>query len=222
MSSERASGAELPRRPGRPVSAVSRTAVLAAATALLDEHGLSGFSVDEVARRSGVSKATIYKHWSGGLEIALEAYGSVVTTQAPVPSTGDVTADLTEQVRRVAAVYAGPRGRVLAQVLAAGSHTGDVEMLRSRYFGQRRDETAALIAQGVASGSLRPGFDAELIIDLLFGPIVFRLFNGGRPLDADDAAALADLALRGLALLPPSPRDRARRPSGRYSSSDNV
>jgi len=216
MPSERLLDARVPRRPGRPVSAASRNAVLAAATALLDEHGLDGFSVDEVARRSGVSKATIYKHWSGGLEIALEAYGSVVSARAPVPSTGDVMADLTEQVRRVAAVYAGPRGRVLAQVLAAGSHGADsvdAEMLRSRYFGQRREETAALIAQGVADGSLRPGFDAELIIDLLFGPIVFRLFNGGRPLDADDAAALADLALRGLAMPLPSLRDHARRPN---------
>ncbi len=208
MPSEHAPERSSGRRPGRPVSAASRNAVLAAATVLLDEHGLSGFSVDEVARRSGVSKATIYKHWSGGLAIALEAYGSVVTAQAPVPSTGDVMTDLTEQVRRVAAVYAGPQGRVLAQLLAAGTQSMDAEMLRSLYFGQRREETAVLIARGVADGSLRPGFDAELVIDLLFGPIVFRLFNGGPPLNADDAAALAALALGGLALPPSSPRDR--------------
>lgn len=172
--------------------------MLAAAAELLDEKGFNGFSVDEVARRSGVSKATIYKHWPDGVHVAVEAYGSLVTEVMPTPSTGDVIADLTEQVRRVAAVYSGRRGTVIAQLLAAGIGAQAPGLLWEKFFATRWQETVATIRSGIDDGLLRSDLDPDLAISLLFGPIVFRLFNGRPPLDAADAAALADLALNGL------------------------
>ena len=187
------------RRPrGRPRSEASRRAVLRAATQILEAGGIQAFTVDGVARRSGVSKATIYRHWDNALDIAAEAFGERVTAAMPVPSTGDAIADITEQLRRVAAVYASPLGRVTAQLLAAGV-TENSSSLREAFFGERRRATAAMLAKGAAAGQLRPGFDPELLIDFLFGPIVFRVLNAGEPFSADDAAMLADLALRGLA-----------------------
>lgn len=187
------------RRRGRPVSLESRQAVLAAAAGLLDERGFAGFTIDEVARRSRVSKATIYKHWTGGFDVAADAYGDSVTGAVPVIATGDVVADLAGQIRRLAGFYASPRGRVIAQLLAAGTgQERGAALLRERFFAQRRTATAALIEQGKADGQLRPDVDTELAIDLLFGPIVFRLFNGLAPLDADGAATLASLALRAI------------------------
>ena len=64
---------------GRPVSLIARRAVLEAAAGLLDERGFGGFTIDEVARRSQVSKTTIYKHWNGRLDLALAAYGDALT-----------------------------------------------------------------------------------------------------------------------------------------------
>jgi AcrR family transcriptional regulator len=185
------------RRPrGRPVSLKSRQAVLTTAAQLLDERGFHGFTVDEVARRSGVSKATIYKHWTSGFDIAVNAYGDSVTDAVPVTATGDVIHDLASQIRRLAEFYASPRGRVVAQLLAAGTGQADgPALLREKFFAKRRDATRALIESGKASGQLRPGLDPDLVIDMLFGPIVFRLFNGIEPLNADTATALADMAL---------------------------
>ena len=60
------------------------------------------------------------------------------------------------------------------------------------------DLNASLVEQGKAAGQLRPDLDSELVIDLLFGPIVFRLFNGLEPLDPDGATALARMALRAI------------------------
>ena len=187
------------RRRGRPVSLESRKAVLTTAAGLLDERGFAGFTIDEVARRSGVSKATIYKHWTGGYEVAVDAYGTIVTDAVPVIDTGDVVADLTGQIRRLAEFYASPRGRVIAQLLAAGTgQERGAALLREKLFAKRRTAKAALIERGKADGQLRPDLDTELAIDLLFGPIVFRLFNGITPLDADGAAALARMALRAI------------------------
>ena len=181
------------------MSIASRTAVLTTAAELLDERGFSGFTVDEVARRSGVSKATIYKHWSGGYEVAVAAYGNSVTDAVPVIATGDAAHDLADQIVRLAEFYAGPRGRVIAQLLAAG--TGQPRgsaLLREKFFSPRRTATVALIDEGKSSGQLRADLDSELVIDLLFGPIVFRLFNGVEPLSPDGAAELATMALRAV------------------------
>lgn len=188
-----------PRRRGRPASVATRNAVLDAAVGLLEERGLGGFNVDEVARRSQVSKSTIYKHWSGGLAIAVEAYGTRVTDAIRVTFTGDATRDLLDQVRRVAGIYAGPSGRIIAQILGAGATVeGGAEMVRDGFFTERRAESLQLIDQGVTEGLWRVDFDRELIIELVFGPIVFRALNGGPPLSPDDAVALARVALRGL------------------------
>ena len=181
------------------MSAASRQAVLNTAADLLDERGFPGFTVDEVARRSGVSKATIYRHWTSGFTIAVEAYGDRVTDAVPVLPTGDAVADLRNQVVRLARFYGSARGRVAAQLLAASIGVpGGPAVVRATFFAQRRSATAALIDRGRADGQLRADLDTELAIDLLFGPIVFRLFNGEPALKPAAARRLADLALRAI------------------------
>ena len=189
------------RRVGRPVSLTSRRAVLEAAADLLGERGYRGFTIDEVSRRSGVSKATIYKHWRTGYEVAIEAYGNHVTRAVPVRSTGDAVADLTGQVVRLARFYRSSRGRVAAQLLAAGMDVDDGAILvREKFFASRRNDTLALIERGKARGQLRPDLDVDLANDLLFGAIVFRLFNGLTPITAKEAGSLAEMAMRALAV----------------------
>ena len=181
----------------------SRQAVLDTAAKLLDERGWAGFSIDEVGRRSGVSKATIYKHWNGGLEVAAEAYGQTVTDAVPAPATGDVVADLTSQIIRLADFYATPRGRVIAQLLAAatGQQHG-ADMLRDKFFAARRRAAVALVKQGMSNGQLRADLDPDLTIDVLFGAMVFRLFNGEAPLQGEAAQTVATTVIRAVAAPP--------------------
>lgn len=70
--------------------------------------------------------------------------------------------------------------------------------MREKFFAGRCADTAALIIGGQASGQLRSDLDPELAIELLFGGIVFRLFNGLEPPDADGATALGQLAVRAI------------------------
>ena len=188
-----------PRRRGRPVSLIARRAVLEAAAGLLDERGFGGFTIDEVARRSRVSKTTIYKHWDGRLDLALVAYGDALTEAVPVLDTGEPASDLHSQVRRLAAFYASDRGRVAAQLIAAGTLQPDgPALIRERFFASRRVATAALIDRAKAAGHLRKDIDTQVAIDLLFGGIIFRLFNGLDPLDDRAATMLGEAALTAL------------------------
>ena len=188
-----------PPRRGRPVSLEARQAVLDAAAHLLDDKGWTGFTIDEVARRSGVSKATIYKHWSGGLDVATDAYGQVVTDAVPTPASGDVVADLRSQIVRLADFYATPRGLVVVQLLAAATEDprgGDV--VRQKFFAPRRSAALALIQQGIGNGQLRADLDPDLTVDVLFGAMVFRLFNGEKPLRGKAAREVAATVLRAV------------------------
>jgi len=193
--------AETSRRRGRPVSQRSRAAALAAAREILLQRGFGGMTVDEVARRSGVSKATIYKHWPDGFRLAVEAFGDTVTDAVPTIDTGDALGDLHDQFVRLAAFYASPHGRIATELIAAAITKPDgPAAVRERFFGRRRRATGVLIEHGKRAGQIRDDVDTELIIDLLFGPIIFRLFNGLGALDTDQAHAIAPVVVGAVAL----------------------
>ncbi len=186
-------------RRGRPVSEASRVAALGSAAELLDERGWAGFSVDEVARRSRVGKATIYKHWPSGFALAVQAWGERVTQAVPTLNSGDARGDLYDQVVRLAAFYRSRSGAVAVELLGAGaSAESGAELIAEHFFGARRTATLALVRDGIERGQLSGELDPQLVIDALFGPIVFRLVNGMPALTDSEAGALARLTLRAL------------------------
>lgn len=174
---------------------------LAAAAELLGERGYARFTVDEVSRRSGVSKATMYRHWNNGFALAVEAFGSLVTDSVPVATDGDVLVGLRDQVVRLAAFYATPAGRIAAELVggAVGRADGD-QLVRERFFGPRRDASRLLVRRGQHDGAVRDDLSPDLVIDLLFGAVVFRMFSGLGPLRPAEALALADAAVAAIAV----------------------
>src|ERR1700704_4844536 len=88
------SGQDEPRsRPGRPRSERSRAAVLRATSELMQEVGLRAMTTDEIANRSGTSKATIYKWWPNKYAVAVEAFLSEMFAESADPNTGSARED---------------------------------------------------------------------------------------------------------------------------------
>lgn len=192
-------------QPAGPRSRRVHEAALAAARALLAKGGLTAATVDAIAERSGVSKATLYKHWPSRTAIAAEAFGRDMAEAVPLPDTGSTAGDLTEHLVRVSAFYASAEGRVFSQLLAACvSDAGAAAYFRVFFLAGRRKALATLWQRGVERGDVTPGVDADTAIDLLSGPLVFRLLSGHRPLDTASARALAEAALHGLMAPTPS------------------
>jgi AcrR family transcriptional regulator len=180
-------------------SAKVQRAVLEVTADLLAEGGLPAANVDEISRRSKVSKATIYKHWPNRVAVAIDAFAQHMTETVPISESGSAIEDLTEQVRRVGAFYSTPAGAVFAQLLAATTAdpaAGD--RLRQRFLADRRRATTALWQDGVQRGELRADIDPDIAIDVLFGPIAYRLLSGHAELDEHQLTALADAAIHGL------------------------
>jgi AcrR family transcriptional regulator len=196
--------------PTGPRSERVHQAVLAATRELLAEGGFPAATVDAIAARSGVSKATIYKHWPSRTAVAAKAFGLMMAQALPLPDTGSAVGDLTEQVVRVSAFYAGERGEVFAQLLAACvDDPAGAAYFREYFLAGRREAVAELWQRAVDRGEVDPAIAVDDVIDILFGPLIFRRFTGHYPLTEEHARALAETALKGLLAphaSPPNPR----------------
>ncbi|HWE55421.1 MAG TPA: TetR-like C-terminal domain-containing protein [Acidimicrobiales bacterium] len=187
-------------RRGRPRSHSAHQAVLGAAYDLLVEGGLPALTIEAVAARSGITKPTIYRRWPNRTAVATAAFVDRMLHEVPLVDTGDPRVDLIEQVRRVAEFYTTAAGGVLAQLIAAGV-TDDqaADDLWSCYFSVRREELHVLWQRAIDARVVRADIVADDAMDLLFGPILYRLLIGPRRLDGPAAAAMAGLTVDGLA-----------------------
>lgn len=209
MSVSEAAGAPPPPAlPKAPRSLRAHLTVLEATLALLDEGGLPAATIEAINARSGVSKATIYKHWPSRTAIAAEAFGRHMAEAIPLPDTGSAEGDLREQARRVSAFYAGHDGLVAGQLLAACVLDADAATYFRVYFlDGRRVAIARLWQRALDRGEVDPSISADTVVDLLSGPLIFRLLGGHKPLTEREADAIADAVLHGLLAGPA--RDRA-------------
>jgi AcrR family transcriptional regulator len=187
-------------RPGRPRSEQSRLAVLRAASQLIREVGLRTMTTDEIASRSGVSKATIYKWWPNKYAVAVEAFLSEMATKSPDPDTGSAEEDFRRALRGLIRFYLSKSGRAYAQLIGEAQFDPRIGIqLRAQLIASRREMMHAILDRGIARGELRPDIDREAAIDLIFGPAMYRLVAGHAPLTARAADAIVDAAMRGLA-----------------------
>lgn len=182
----------------RPRSARVHEAVLRATRELLDEGGLGAATTDAMSQRSGVSKATIYKHWPSRIAVAAEAVGERMAAAIPAHDEGDVRADLRAQIRDVSRFYASAEGRVFAQLLAAAVDDAQgAAYVREFFLAARREVMSTLWERALARGEVRADVDVDVVIDALAGPLVFRLLTGHAPLTDANADLVVDLFLRG-------------------------
>jgi AcrR family transcriptional regulator len=194
------SAVEPPRR-GRPRSEKAREAILEAAAELLLARGLEAVSMDEVAERAGVSKATIYRWWPTKQTLALDALYHEWSAPPRRRASGSLRGDLLALLRPwVRLVGKRPYGRVIAALIAeAQSDPAFAEQYRERFLEPRRDQVRPILLEAIARGELPPTTDIELALDLLYGPVYHRLLHGHAPLSERFLRELVDTVLAGLA-----------------------
>lgn len=191
----------VPKRRGRQRSAAAESAVLKAALDLLRKHPLCQITADAIARRAGVSKATLYKWWPNKNLIALDAFSGSVQSELKIPNTGSAQRDFTRQFQDTITFYQSPEGRILCQLIAEGqSDPHFMKLFRERFLKPRRNSLLVIWRRGVARGEIRPDVDGEMVLDLIFGPMVYRLLAGHNPLNSEVAAAFIDTIFRGLVM----------------------
>lgn len=185
---------------GRPRSEKARHAILAAAAELLLLRGLGAVSMDAVAERAGVSKATIYRWWPSKEMLALDALLDWAATSAPARDTGSLRGDLLALVRPwVREITRQPFGRVIAALLTeAQSDPEFAEAYRTRFVEARREAMRAAFARAAERGDVPADLDVEVAVDLIYGPLYHRLLHGHAPLTGRFGEKVVDMALAGI------------------------
>jgi AcrR family transcriptional regulator len=188
-----------PRR-GRPRSERARQAILGAAGDLLLDRGLAAVSMDAVARRAGVSKATIYRWWPSKEMLALDALAAWANASAPGRDTGTLRGDVLALVGPwVREIRRRPFARVIAALVArAQSDPAFALAYRTHFVEPRRREMRAAFARAIERGEVRDELDVEAALDLIYGPLYHRLLHGHAPLTDGFAREVVDLALGGI------------------------
>jgi AcrR family transcriptional regulator len=192
--------AQVPQR-GRPRSERARKAILEAAGELLLARGLSAVSMDAVAERAGVSKATISRWWPTKETLALDALYTEWAAAVPYPrDTGSLRGDLLSLLRPwVRLAGSRPYGRVVAALLTE-SQTDPVfaAEYRQRFVEPRRDQGREILRRAIERGEVPPGTKVEVALDLLYGPIYHRLLHGHAPLNDRFVRDVVDTVLDGI------------------------
>jgi len=184
-------------------------AILEAAAELLLARGLSAVSMDAVAERAGVSKATIYRWWPTKEMLAMDAlYNEWAAARPPARDTGSLSGDLLSLLRPWVRLTASrPYGRVIAAMITeAQTDPAFGAEYRARFVEPRRDQARAIFRRAIERGEIPADTKVEVALDLIYGPIYHRLLHGHAPLNDRFVRDIVDTVLSGLR---PAPAPRS-------------
>lgn len=172
------------RKRGRPRNVATQNSILSASYDLLLEGGFGAVTVEKIAERAGVSKATIYKWWPNKAAVVIDGFLAAATERLPIPDTGSAFQDLLVHATNVTRFMLSREGTIITELIGEGQFDeGLAEAYQTRYIHPRRLEARQLLERGIRNGELKDKLDIELSIDLIYGPIFYRLLVTGGPLD---------------------------------------
>lgn len=171
-----------------------RTAVLEATYRLLAEVGYERLSIEEVARRAGVHKTTVYRRWPTKAELVLDTARASSAENIPVPDTGTLHGDLRQLARGVVSnIGSDPGSQTTFAIVAAAAASADLTSSMHTFWAERLALTTPIVDRAIERGELPPSTDANLIIETLIGPMWVRLLLTGETIDDDLADRVATL-----------------------------
>ncbi|MFC1403392.1 MULTISPECIES: TetR/AcrR family transcriptional regulator [Streptacidiphilus] len=186
-----------PARRGRPPDLEARRRTLELATTVLKEGGYAGLTMDLLARRSGVSKKSLYRWWPNKAAVAAEALAAQAEV-LPVDETGDSRAELlaiARNARRYATADELPLGFTAQLSIADQRALGRSYM--EHVIRPRRLLSRDALDRVVARGDLPQDTDTDALLDLWSGFAVYRHNVRGVTITDHLVEQLVDMALSG-------------------------
>jgi AcrR family transcriptional regulator len=161
----------------------SKELVLATTFQLLQEGGIAGVSIDEVSRRSGVAKTTIYRHWTSRAALLMDAC-SKLRPRDEAPDTGSLQGDVTAHLQKMAARMQGPGWpSILPSIIDAAERDQELAQLQARLQGAIKEPLLIAVERAKKRGELAGREDASEIVASLVGPLVYRRWFSREPID---------------------------------------
>ncbi|MDO9484673.1 MAG: TetR/AcrR family transcriptional regulator [Actinomycetota bacterium] len=187
-------------RPGRPPSQAARQLVLEAAYRIVMDEGLGRLTIDRVAAQTGVSKPTIYRNWANAQELAMAAFMAQPPVDVEIGAPLTARAAIADHLRTVIQTLATQRGRQITLMMASADTESELaKAFRSQVILKSREQCRVLIQQAVLDGEIDNQLEIETVLDMLYGPLFFRLLVGHQSLTPDLADQLIAAVFDGIA-----------------------
>jgi AcrR family transcriptional regulator len=166
----------------------------------LAEVGYGRLSIEAVARRAGVGKTAIYRRWSNKLEMVLEIVSDVAGRSVPMPDTGSFEGDLQLLMMIVSkALQHRIASQIIPDLMAEASRNPQIAATLQKALRTHQQAVGdKLVGQAVARGELPAGADPDLAVDLILGPLYWRLAVARTPIDDGYLAKMTALVIAGL------------------------
>lgn len=173
---------------GRPRDPALDTTILTAVLELFISHGIVGMSIEQVAKRAGVGKPTIYRRWSTKERLVADAIETLVVADVRWPTAAEIEASAPEVlVRRnidvAARTAADPQFRALvAQIYgSAVTHPLLMQTYWENYIAPRRELSMALLKRAQSDGTVAADADLDVLVDMLAGAVTYRVLQPNPP-----------------------------------------
>lgn len=188
-----------PRKKGRPPSQQSREAIFRSTMELLMELGLRRMTIDKIAERAGVSKATIYRWWSDKTALSMEAFIYHVQLEGVVLDLGSFVADFADWFKKLNRFYASPEGRVLAQIMAESQSSSEMLFPFQEQLRQLLKQKCMLMwNRALERGEIDESADAQLVIELISSPSSCRMLSNQPVLDDKSTEQMLNIVFNGI------------------------
>jgi AcrR family transcriptional regulator len=189
------------RPPGRPRSAAAQAAILDAASQLIDSGGIGAVTMEAVARLAGVGKPTVYRNWASREALAMAALLKSGAPKTKVKETASALDDLRRQLIKVAQSFATARGRQVALMVASADQDSELsKAFRNQVMLASREEGRSILMRAVAERAMRKDIEIDVALDMIYGPIFYRLQVGHAAADVAFVESLLHETMRGLGL----------------------
>ena len=177
---------------GRRRNDAARDAILDAAFRLISDPRTEAVTIDAIAAAAGVGRQTIYRWWPSKGAVVADALMRHAQVVVPDRRTGSFAGDLTAFLVDSFAGLGDPglAGR-LRQIVAAAQEDEHVAHVLTDFTAARRAALRELLERGRDSGELAPDADLDMLVDMTYGVLYYRLLVRHAPLSEAAARALA-------------------------------
>ncbi len=186
-----------------------RQLILDTAYRILMDEGLGRLTMERVATEAGVGKPTLYRSWTNAQELAMAAFIARPEAERAEPVPPSARAAFKAHLAAVMAALATHRGRQITLTMASADPESELaKAFRNQIMLKSREAGRHLIERAVERGELAVKTQIETVLDMVYGPLFFRLLAGHQPLSPLFAAQIIDTVFDGIRASGRTPQDQ--------------
>lgn len=172
------------KKPGRPRCEHVHQAILEATQTLLKTTPIREMTIEGIAKKASVGKPTIYRWWPCKCTLVMEAFAGTILSDITFPVEKNITAALQTHIRALIGILREQKGQTIADLIGEGQSRPDIlALVREQFVTELQKDAGAAIERAKQNGELAKHFSTEILLDMIYGPIFYRLLIGHQPLD---------------------------------------